>query len=328
VDQLRGAFLADPQAAGLGDAADMDRQDVGGGDGRRGSGAGPRLAVTGASGQLGRGIVEKLLERVPAGRIGVSVRDPEKARDLEKQGVRVRHGDFGDAGTLADAFEGASQVLIVSANDTGGAAVRAHRTAIDVAQAAGARRILYTSHMGSSRASLFAPMVDHAATEAALQDSGVAFTSLRNGFYVTTVLRLLGAALETGVLAAPADGPVSWTAHPDLAEAAAIVLGDGGLDGVTPALTGSEAVDLDGVAAIVSGLAGRPVRRVVVADAEYRASLTARGVPEAAAGMLVGMFAASRQGEFAQVDPALRRLIGRPPMTVREFLTAALSPPG
>jgi uncharacterized protein YbjT (DUF2867 family) len=156
----------------------------------------------------------------------------------------------------------------------------------------------------------------------------VAFTSLRNGFYATTALQLLGDALETGELAAPEDGPVAWTAHPDLAEAAALALAGESLDGVTPALTASEATDLDGVAAIASELTGRPIRRVVVPDAEYRAGLVARGVPEPAAGMLLGLFAASRHGEFARVDPALSRLIGRPPMTLRDVMRAAISPAG
>jgi NAD(P)H dehydrogenase (quinone) len=203
-----------------------------------------------------------------------------------------------------------------------------HATAIDAAKAAGARRILYTSHMGSSPTSSFRPMVDHAATEAALRDSGVAFTSLRNGFYATTTLQLLGAALETGELAAPEDGPVSWTSHPDLAEAAAIALSEESLDGVTPALTASEAIDLAGVAAIASELAGRPVRRVVMPDDEYRAGLVARGLPEPAADMLVGLFVASRPGEFARADPALAGLIGRPPMTVRDIMQAAIPPAG
>lgn len=245
------------------------------------------IIVTGANGQLGRAIVERLLERVPAEQVGVSVRDPQKAEELKERGVRVRQGDFDDAASLAHALEGASQVLIVSSNGAGEEALRQHLTAIDVAKAAGARRILYTSHMGSSQTSPFHPMVDHAATEAALRDSGVAFTSLRNGFYASSAVQQLSNALETGELAAPQDGPVCWTAHADLAEAAAIALAKEGLDGLTPPLTASEAVDLEGIAAIASELTGRPVRRVVVPDAEFRAGLAARGVPEAMADMFL-----------------------------------------
>src|ERR1039457_5922762 len=215
------------------------------------------IIVTGANGQLGRAIVEQLLGRIPAEQIGVSVRDPEKAQGLAERGVRVRPGDFADAPSLAHAFEGASEVLIVSSGTTGGTAVSQHRTAIDAAKAAGAGRILYTSHMGANPSSPFSPMADHAATEAALRESGVAFTSLRNGFYATTTLWLLGAALQTGELVAPEDGPVSWTAHADLAQAAAIALTQENLDGITSALTGSEAIDMAGAAAIAAEVSGR-----------------------------------------------------------------------
>jgi uncharacterized protein YbjT (DUF2867 family) len=283
------------------------------------------IIITGANGQLGRAVVEQLLDRVPAEEIGVSVREPERTGALHERGVRVRRGDFADAESLAHAFEGASQVLIVSANDTGGTAVRHHRNAIDAAKAAGAGRILYTSHMGSNPASPFAPMPDHAATEAALRDSGVAFTALRNGFYASTVTLLLRAALQTGELATPEDGPVSWTAHADLAAAAAIAMTDHEtLDGITPALTASEAIDMTGIAEIASELTGRPIRRVVVSDAAYRDGLVAHGIPESAAEMLVGMFAASRQGEFAAVDPTLTRIVGNAPTSLRDVLKEAI----
>ncbi len=286
------------------------------------------IIVTGANGKLGRAIVEYLLELVPAEQIGVSVQDTEKARDLEKRGVRVRRGDFDDTASLAHAFEGASQVLIVSASRTGELAVSLNRTAIDMAKAAGAQRILYTSHMGSNPASPFPPMPTHAAIEVALRESGVAFTALRNGFYASSAAMFLGNAVETGEAIAPEDGPVAWTAHADLARAAAITLTKGGLDGITPALTGSEALDLAGIAEIVSELTGRPIRRVVVSDDEFRSRLVARGTPESAADMLLGFFAASRQGEFARVDPTLARLINRPPMPLRNVLKAAISPTG
>lgn len=278
------------------------------------------IIVTGANGQLGRAIVENLLELVAANQIGVSVQNPEKARDLEQRGVRVRRGDFDDATSLAYAFEGASQVLIVSAPRLGEQALRQHRTAIDTAKAVGAQRILYTSHMAANPASSVAFALDHAATEAALRESGVAFTSLRNGFYASSAAALLGNALETGEAVTPEDGPVAWTAHADLARAAAITLTKGGLDGITPALTGSEALDLAGVAEVVSEETGRPIRRVVVSDEEFRSRLVAQGSPEPIVNMYLGYFVASRQGEFANVDSTLARLIGRSPLTLRDVV--------
>ena len=161
-------------------------------------------------------------------------------------------------------------------------------------------------------------MRDHAATEAMLQASGIAFTSLRNGFYAAPALMLMGKALETGKLVAPDDGPVSWTAHTDLAESAVMALtGKRRLEGLTPSLTGSEALDL---AAIASELIRRKIRRVTVTDKEYRAGLISHGVPKSRADMLLGLFAASRNGEFAAVDPTLKSVLGQPPMSMRDVL--------
>lgn len=282
------------------------------------------IVVTGATGQLGSAVVEHLLTRVPAEQIGVSVRDPEKARSLTERGVRVRPGDFDDPPGLAAAFEGATQLLLVSAAATGETGIRRHRSAIAAARDAGVGRIVYTSHMGAGASSPFPPMLVHAATEVLLQESGVPFTSLRNGFYTASARMLLGQALETGVLAAPEDGPVSWTAHADLAEVAAVVLTEGGFDGPTPALTGVAALDLADLGRIVAELTGRPIVRTLVPDAEYRAGLVARGVPEDRADLLLGMFAASRQGEFAAVDPTLGELLDRPPITAGDVLAGSV----
>jgi NAD(P)H dehydrogenase (quinone) len=280
------------------------------------------IVVSGANGQLGRAVVDGLLERVPAGQLGVSVRDPEKAAELAARGVRVRRGDFDDPASLAHAFEDATQVLVVSTDSLGEEAVRRHRSAIETAASAGAKRILYTSHMGANPASPCAPMPDHAATEAALMATGVPFTALRNGFYASSAVMLLHGAVETGELVAPQDGPVAWTTPADLAAAAVHALTTDDLDGITPPLTGPEALDLDGVARIASAVAGRPVRRVVVSDAEYRERLVANGVPGPYADLLIGMFAASRQGDFAPADPTLARLLGRPATALVDVLKA------
>ena len=122
----------------------------------------------------------------------------------------------------------------------------------------------------------------------------------------------------------PKDGPVSWTSHGDLAEAAAIALTEDVLDGTTPALTGAEAIDMTGVAALASELTGRTIRRVVVPDAEFRAGRSPTGSRRGRRTCSSSMFAASHQGEFAQVDPALGHLIGRPPVPLREVLAPAI----
>ena len=279
------------------------------------------IIITGATGQLGSQIVDRLLLRVPAEQIGVSVRDPAAAAGLEARGIRVRRGNYSDPDSLAGAFEGASQVLVVSSNEAGADALAQHRNAIDAARTAGAERVVYTSHQAAAANSFFRPMPDHAATEDYLLERGGAFTSLRNGFYASTVPWLIGQALRTGTIAAPADGPVSWTTHGDLAEVAAIVLaGDASLEGVTAPLTAPDVLDLDAVAGLLSDLTGRTITRVVIDDDEWAAGLVGHGVPQAAADFSLGIFRASRAGEFDVTDPTLQQLLGRPATPLRSFL--------
>ena len=186
--------------------------------------------VTGATGRLGAQIVDRLLERVPAESVGVSVRDVGNAAALAARGVRVRAGDFTDPGTLAHAFEGAEQVLVISASIRGDGAITANHAALDAAHAAGAHRILYTSHQAAAADSLFDPQRVHAAAEAHLAELGVPFVALRNGFYASTLERFAGEARASGRLVAPEDGPFSWTAHEDLAEVAALAMTSSALE--------------------------------------------------------------------------------------------------
>ncbi|WP_382379001.1 NmrA family NAD(P)-binding protein [Lentzea rhizosphaerae] len=279
------------------------------------------IVVTGATGRLGRKIVEKLLDHVPADTVGVSVRDPDKAAALADRGVRVRAGDFTDPATLEHAFADADQVLVVSAAIRGPQAAEANAAAIDAAVRAGVSRVLYTSHQAASPGSLFDPGRQHAGTEKHLAGQGIPHTALRHGFYASTFELYVPAALETGEFRLPQDGPVSWTAHDDLVEADVVALTrPGALDGVTPPLTAPETLDFSDVARVLSELTGRTISRVVVDDEEWKATVTAQGVPVAAAEFTLGMFRAARAGEFAVTDPTLEHLLGRPAIPARAVL--------
>ncbi len=281
------------------------------------------IVVTGASGKLGRAVLEQLLQRRAAQDLGASTRDPAQAMALAQRGVRVRHGDFADPATLRHAFEGATQLLLVSSNAQafGQDPLAQHRAAIDAACAVGVQRIVYTSHMAASATSAFPPMRTHAATEQMLKAAGLPYTALRNGYYASVLPMLLGDAARTGVLSAPADGPVCWTTHEDLAAAAAaILLDDGRFEGATPPLTGTEALDLADIAGLLGELHGRPVVRQTVADEVQAQRLAERGVPAINRELVLAMFRAARAGEFAATGHALASLIGRPPRTVRAWL--------
>ncbi|WP_378144055.1 NAD(P)H-binding protein [Cnuibacter sp. UC19_7] len=286
------------------------------------------IVITGATGALNGATVEHLLERMPASEVGVSVRDTAKAQHLADRGVRVRRGSYEDADGLRHSFEGADQVLLVSSSDPTADAVALHAAGIEAAVAAGASRILYTSHQGAGLGSPFGPAHDHAATEELLARSGVAWTSLRNGFYAHTLGWMLSPWSETGTIATPADGPVSWTWREDAAEAAAVILAalasgdDGGEFDGPVTLTAGTAPDFDEIAATVSELSGRPIARAVLDDEEWLARQAAAGQLEPMSRFTLGFFRAAREGRFAGTSPLLGELLGRAPRSARDILAA------
>jgi len=279
------------------------------------------IIVTGATGALNGSTVEHLLEARPASDLAVVVRDASKARGLADRGVEVRTGDYADPASLPAAFAGADQLLLVSSNDPHADTVVLHRNAVEAAAAAGVGRVLYTSHQGAAPDTPFGPGRSHAATEALLADSGLAWMSLRNGFYAHSLTWLLGDWRETGVITVPADGPVSWTAREDAAEAAArILLSDDAFDGPTT-LTAAAAPTFTEIASIATEVAGRPVETEVVGEDEWVAREVASGRPETMARFTLGMYQAAADGFFAGTDPLLGELLGREPRSVRDLLT-------
>jgi NAD(P)H dehydrogenase (quinone) len=281
------------------------------------------IVITGATGALNGATVDHLLDKVPATEIAVAVRDAAKAARFAERGVEVRYGDYADPASLPAAFAGADQLLLVSSNDPGADAVSLHHTAIDAAVAVGVGRILYTSHQGAALDSPFRPARHHAATEQLLAGSGVAWTSLRNGFYAHSLTWLMGPWRETGVVAVPADGPVSWTARADAAEAAAVILASNGAYDGPATLTAGAAPTFEDVAGIAAEVTGRPISSKIQDQDAWLAEQVAAGRPEVMARFTLGMYQAAHEGYFAGTDPLLEKLLGREPQTVRDLLTTA-----
>jgi NAD(P)H dehydrogenase (quinone) len=278
------------------------------------------IVITGATGVLNGATAEHLLARLPAGRLAVVARDLGKARAFADRGVEVRYGDYAEPASLPAAFAGADQLLLVSSSDPAADAVALHGAAIDAAVQAGVGRVLYTSHQGAARDTPFRPGRDHAATEQLLAESRLPWTSLRNGFYMHSLEWLLGPWRETGIIAVPGDGPVSWTSRSDAAEAAAaIILSGGAYDGPVTITAGGTPTFRD-IAGIVSDITGRAVRLELRDPEDWISSQTAAGTPEFIARFLLGMYQAAADGFFAGTDPLLHTVIGREPQAVRDYL--------
>lgn len=278
------------------------------------------IVITGATGVLNGTTAENLLERLPVSEIAVVARDTAKARRFADRGVEVRYGDYAVPASLSEAFGGADLLLLVSSNDPSADAVSLHRAAIDAAVSAGVGRVLYTSHQGAAVDTPFKPGRDHAATERLLAESGLAWTSLRNGFYLHSLDLLLGPWRKTGVIAVPADGPVSWTSRADSAEAAAaILLAQDVYDGPLT-ITARTAPTFADIACIASAATDRAIRFELVDPEQWVDARVAGGSPEPMARFLLGMYQAAAGGFFTGTDPLLHSLLGREPQTVQDYL--------
>lgn len=284
------------------------------------------ILVTGATGQLGRLVVDALARRSPSAPLAVSVRSPDKAADLAARGIEVRHGDFDAPESLARTFAGAGTVLIVSGDAPVDVRIRQHRNAVDAAKAAGIGRVVYTSFVDPRPQSRFAFAAIHADTEDYLRASGLPFTILRNGVYADNLMGFIGRALESGTLAAPAgDGRVAFVSRADLAEATAAVLLGAGHAGRTYELTGPAAVSYHEVAAAVSRRSGRPIAYQPIATEAFADGLTRAGLPPFMVTALSGLFEAVAAGAYADVSDDGSRLAGRPLEGIDAFLGRVLA---
>lgn len=280
------------------------------------------LVITGATGQLGRTVVESLLAAgTPADEIIATGRDEAKLGSLAARGVAVRRADLADPASLKAAFDGAGRVLLVSTT-TVGERLANHQRAIDAARDAGAEQIVYTSMLnaGTARNQL---AQEHLATEQYLRASGVPFVLLRNGWYLENYTGQLPLIRAHGVLlGAAGDGTVSAASRVDHAAAAAAVLTGRGHDGAVYEL-GGEAFSLAELAATMSEVLGEAISYRDLPVAEYAQALVGAGLPLELANVLADADAGLQRGELRSDTTDLARLIGRRPTTRREAVQAA-----
>ncbi|MGW2436570.1 SDR family oxidoreductase [Streptomyces goshikiensis] len=282
------------------------------------------IVVTGATGALGRLVVEELLGRVPADRLAVVVRNKEKAADLAERGIDVRIADYDDAESLAGAFRAGDRVLLISGSEVG-RRVPQHTAVIEAAKSAGVAQLAYTGILGGPEAD-FELAAEHKVTEQAILDSGLPYTFLRNGWYHENYTGNLGTVLEHGAVVGSAGaGRVASAARADYAAAAAVVLTGEGHLGRVYELSGDTAWSLAEYAAEVAAQAGRAVEYAEVPAEAHLSILTGAGLPEGFAALLVDVDAAISRGRLAATGGDLSRLIGRPTTPVSEAIAGALA---
>ncbi|MFF7533631.1 SDR family oxidoreductase [Streptomyces bobili] len=280
------------------------------------------IVVTGATGHLGRHVVEQLLEKVPAEGITAVVRDKAKAADLAERGVKLAVADYSAPETFDGLFAAGDKVLLISGSEVDKDRPAQHQVVIDAAKAAGVALLAYTSAPGALSAAL---ADDHRATEKALLASGLPYSLLRNGWYHENYTENLAPVLEhNAVVAAAGEGLVSSAARADYAAAAVAVLTGEGHENTTYELGGDEAWSFAEYAAELSRQTGKEIGYSAVPAETLIGILTGAGLPEPFAAILAGVDTSIAKGELVVSSGDLSRLAGRPTTPLSEAIAAAL----
>lgn len=284
------------------------------------------VAIAGASGQLGQGTAERLLERISAGELVLVTREPAKLAAFAERGASVRQGDFDDPASLAAAFAGVERLLLIS-TDALGRRVAQHVAAIEAAKGAGVRHVAYTSIGNPTDGNPAGVVGEHKPTEEALAASGLEWTFLRNALYAEYRVPGLQHAIASGRLVHNhGTGRSAWVSRDDCAAVAAAVLAGDGHAGKAYDVTGPELLSGDDLAAIASEVGGVPVEAVSVDDDTFVAGLVESGMPEAYALLLASFGRAIREGQLDQLTTVVPDLTGRAARSLRDLLAAATQP--
>lgn len=280
------------------------------------------ILVSGASGSLGKRVVELLLERGQGARIVAVTRKPEGLAELAARGVDVRRGDFDDPASLLSAFAGVERALVISTDalDKPGHRVSQHRNAFQALAGAGAKHVVYTSIV-SPVGSRILLSKDHAESEAALVQAGTPFTVLRDNMYSHLLLDTAKRAFQTGKLVdARQNGKVAYVSREDIAAVAAAVLSEPAGGNRTLDVTGPEALSSPELAALLSELGGRKIEHESIPLAALVEGMVQHGLPRPVAEIYASFDAGIAAGELEGVSDTVQRLTGKKPESVAELL--------
>lgn len=281
-----------------------------------------KLLVTGASGQLGRRVLELLLE-ANADTIIATTRTPEKLSDFADQGVIVRYASFDEPDSLTQAFEGADRLLLISTDDLvePGKRLNQHLNAVKAADETSISHVIYTSITEADDTPVsFAP--DHAGTEEALAKTSRGWTILRNNLYMDLLIPTLSRAIQSGsLISSAADGKIAYVTREDCARVAAAALNSSFTGQRILDITGSQAFSQSEVAAIASSITGKPLNYIPVETEAIIKGMVDAGLPQPLAETYASIDTATAQGKFHVVSNAVEELTGQKPVALANFLT-------
>ena len=279
------------------------------------------IAITGASGNLGKATVKLLLTKIAPHDIVAIVRDPAKMNDLPGSGIQIRTADYEHPGSLIRALKGVKRLLQVSTSSIGAKGIEHEENVVRAAKTAGVQHIVYTSTVTPRAKAHFLPTKQSIHTENMILRSGLSYTFSRNSLYMESLPGLLGQALYDGKIEYPAgSGTVSFVSRRDIAETLSNVLTENGHENKTYEITGMKAnsfADLANLLVIEKGLNASYTNTPVKS---FQDQLSMLKLPAETVDMLVSLAMGIQSGEFEHVDPALKNLLKRQPLTIEEYI--------
>lgn len=282
-----------------------------------------KIAITGATGQLGQLVIQSLLKNTAAANIVALVRNESKAADLKAKGIELRLFDYDTPATLASALSGIDKLLLISANEVGRRTPQ-HKAVIDAAQQAGVPYIAYTSLLNADHSTLGLAQ-EHRETESLIKASGLQYTFLRNNWYSENYLAGVIHTVEIGTLyGAAGEGKISSAARADYAEAAAKVLTTSGHENKTYELAGSTSFTLADLAGDIADVSGKEITYQNLSAEDYTQALTQAGLPAGLVDIIVDADIQTEKGAMFSDSKDLEQLIGHPTTAIKEQVAAIL----
>ena len=287
------------------------------------------ILITGATGHFGKATIDFLVQKgVKPGTISALARSAEKAKELNNKGVNVKIGDYEDYKSLVAAFAGVDKLLLISSSDMEHR-VRQHTNVVNAAKEVGVKHIIYTSFLrrnetASSPIAFIAQQ--HIESERLIKESGIAYTFMYNSLYADSLQMFMGEkVLETGIFLPIGSGKGAFTARIDMAEAAANLMLAQKLDRSEYIIANTGNYSMNDLASILTELSGKPVAYLNPSKEVYLDAVTKAGMPEMYAHLFANFSQAIEQGEFETATTDLETILGRKPISMKEFLNSAYS---
>lgn len=279
-----------------------------------------KIGITGATGQLGNWVVQKLKERIGSEYLVALVRNPDKAKKLE---IEVRPFDYNEEDGLEESLKGIDSLLLISGSEIGKRRIQ-HQNVIKAALLADVKRIVYTSLLHADKSSMSLAS-EHMATEELLKVCNIPYTILRNGWYTENYTSGLKHAVESGVMVSSAGkGKISSATREDYAEAAAVILTSEGYEGKVLELAGDESYTLNDLATEVSKQLGKEITHKNLPESEYAEILINSGLPRELAKSLASFDYCASKDELFDGDKVLSKILGRPTTSLREAVKTSI----